>query len=242
MSEALTVESLNSGYGSLRVVRNAGFTVGPGDVAAILGPNGAGKSTLLATLAGALPCESGRIRLLGEDVTSRPTHQRLSIGLGWVPEGRNVFLDLSVRDNLYLSARRAGLRKEFDSVSEEVVDQFPVLARKYRNPAGSLSGGEQQILALGRLLARRPKVALLDEPSVGLGPLIVDTLAEAVARQAAAGVTWIVTEQNVEWLKAVASKTYLMSGGQIVEEDDRHGVAMGTARLRDSYFGNTNTP
>ncbi len=216
----LEVRGLSSGYGPLQVLHGVDLAVPTGGVAVVVGPNGAGKSTLLATVAGVVAITRGAVHVNGADVTRRSSTKRLRGGLGWVPEGRNVFLHLSVRDNLALSARLAGIRSMFDERVEEVFELFPVLERKFKDSSGSMSGGEQQILALARMLIRRPKVALLDEPTVGLAPVIVDRLAAAVATTKAAGVAWVITEQNLGWLAGIADTAHVMRGGHLREEPD----------------------
>jgi branched-chain amino acid transport system ATP-binding protein len=233
---ALVATGLVSGYGQLRVLRDVGLDVDAGQVMTVVGPNGAGKSTLMATLAGTCGAWEGSVTLDGQDVTQVSSARRMRRGLGWVPEGRNVFTHLSVRDNLYLSCFMAGLKREYDELEAEVFEEFPILSRKHRSPAGSLSGGEQQILALARVLIRRPKVTLLDEPTVGLAPTVVDVLAGAVASRAGQGMAWVITEQNIGWLQEITTAVRVMLGGRIVGAG-QSDLLRDRAALREMYFG-----
>jgi branched-chain amino acid transport system ATP-binding protein len=233
---ALAARGLSAGYGQLQVLREVGLGVDAGQVMTIIGPNGAGKSTLMAALAGTCSAWAGTITLGAQDVTQISYPRRMRRGLGWVPEGRNVFADLSVRDNLYLSCFMAGLKREYRDLETQVFGEFPVLSRKYRSAAGSLSGGEQQILALARVLIRRPKVTLLDEPTVGLAPAIVDVLGAAIALRADQGMAWVITEQNIGWLQELTSSVRVMLGGQIVGQGDAR-LLRDRAALQEMYFG-----
>jgi len=233
---ALAARGLSAGYGQLQVLRGVGLDVDRGQVVTIIGPNGAGKSTLMATLAGACRAWAGQVTLGADDVTQASCARRMRRGLGWVPEGRNVFAQLSVRDNLYLSCYMAGHKREFGDLEAQVLDEFPVLARKHRTTAGALSGGEQQILALARVLVRRPAVTLLDEPTTGLAPAIVGVLAAAVARRAGQGMAWVITEQNIGWLADLTTSVQVMLGGQIVGTGGRP-LLRDRAALQELYFG-----
>jgi branched-chain amino acid transport system ATP-binding protein len=232
----LAARGLSAGYGQLRVLRGIGFEVGSGQVMTVIGPNGAGKSTLMATLAGTCKAWEGSVTLDAQDVTQVSYAKRMRRGLGWVPEGRNVFSHLSVRDNLYLSCYMAGLKREYRDLESQVLDEFPVLSRKHQSPAGSLSGGEQQILALARALIRRPKVTLLDEPTVGLAPPVVEMLGAAVVLRADQGMAWVITEQNIGWLREITTSVLVMLGGQIVGTGER-GLLRDRAALQELYFG-----
>jgi branched-chain amino acid transport system ATP-binding protein len=236
MSGALTMELVTSGYGQLEVVRGVSLTVASGEVTTVIGPNGAGKSTLMATAAGVRELWSGRVLLGGLDVSRTSSARRMRHGLAWVPEGRNVFGDLSVRDNLYLSCYMAGMKRQFPDLESQVVEEFPVLSRKYRHRAGGLSGGEQQILALARALVRRPAVTLLDEPTAGLAPTIVDVLASAIAARAAQGMAWVITEQNIAWLAPLTTAVHVMVGGRLIATGDA-SLLRDRERIRRLYFG-----
>jgi branched-chain amino acid transport system ATP-binding protein len=229
----LEVAGLGAGYGSLQVLWDAGLTVQPGEVAALIGPNGAGKSSFLAAVAGILPATSGTVQLGGVDVTRAGAPERLRAGLAWVPSGRNVFGSFTVQDNLELSAWLA--RCDATAV-RDVQAIFPMLAERSGVRAGRLSGGQQQILSIARALVRRPRVAMLDEPSVGLGPQIVATMAQAIARLRTTGISFVVTEQNVSWLAPLVDRTFLMAGGRLSEVRDRN-VISDRALLRDAFFG-----
>lgn len=232
----LSAKGLSAGYGQLKILRGIDLEVESGQVITVLGPNGAGKSTLMASLAGTIRAWDGQVILDNSNVTQVSYAKRMRAGLGWVPEGRNVFSRLSVRDNIYLSCFMAGLKKEYSELESQLFEEFPVLAKKHLSPAGSLSGGEQQILALARALVRRPKVTLLDEPTVGLAPTIVDVLEAAVARRAAQGMAWVITEQNVGWLQEITTTVQVILGGKVVGKGDSR-LLRDRATLQELYFG-----
>ena len=178
----LQVEELVTGYGQLRVVRGMSFTLARDEILAVIGANGAGKTTLLNALVGQLPAWSGRVLLEGAPVSGRPAHRIVEEGIALVPEGRHVFATLTVKENLLVGAHTRGSRRDVETDLARWFEAFPVLAELRRRPAGALSGGEQQMLALARALMSRPKVLLLDEPSLGLAPKIVAQVFEFVER------------------------------------------------------------
>jgi branched-chain amino acid transport system ATP-binding protein len=215
MTATLSVEGLSGGYGSLAVFRDVGFAVGGDDIMGILGPNGAGKTTLLKTLAGLLPAQSGRVVFAGADVGNLQAHSRAQQGLVLVPEGRQILAGLSVRENLELS--RAGRRLNtaaFNTRRDEVLTIFPRLSERLDQPGGSLSGGEQQMLAIARALLLDPRVLLLDEPTQGLAPIMVRQVLAAL--QALRGrFSMVVVEQNRAFLNSLAIGTLTMRGGNL---------------------------
>ena len=231
----LEVESLRSAYGRIEVVKGVNLAVAAGEVVALVGSNGAGKTTLLRALSGVQPVTAGRIRLAGEAVERAPPHRRVALGMAHVPEGRQVFGPLSVEDNLRLGAylrRDGGIAAD----RERVYALFPALAEKRREPAGGLSGGQQQMLAIGRALMARPKLLLLDEPSMGLAPLLARQILDAVVRLKEEGVTILLVEQNAAAALAVADRGYVIETGRITHEGT--GVALiEDPRVREAYLG-----
>jgi branched-chain amino acid transport system ATP-binding protein len=234
VTNALHVSKVTAGYGTLTALWNVSFAVPKQHVCVILGPNGSGKSTLLKVVAGVLGIQAGSIELEDKDITSVGYSKRSRLGLGWVPEGRNIFENLTVEDNLHLSERRVS-SEERRARRESLFELFPVLKAKLKHRAGTLSGGEQQILAIGRMLLREPKVVLLDEPSGGLAPVIVDRLAESLNFMKQRGAAVVVTEQNPAWLSGLVDSVRLMHGGQLAEVD---GIDLVTSRemLRKAYL------
>jgi branched-chain amino acid transport system ATP-binding protein len=207
----LRIESLTAGYGSTTVLRDVDVTVPAGSVAALLGPNGAGKTTLLRAAAGLLRPSGGSVRVNGEDVTRRAAHERNRAGLCLIPEGRGVFPNLSVRENLLLQV--PPWRKE--DALDEALEAFPLLRERLRQRAGTLSGGQQQMLALSRCYLAKPAVVLLDEVSMGLAPRIIDDIFEALRRVAASGVALLLVEQYVSRALELADVVYLLNRGRI---------------------------
>jgi branched-chain amino acid transport system ATP-binding protein len=222
----LTVEGLASAYGRIEVLHGVSLAVAAGEIVALVGSNGAGKTTLLRTLSGVRPATAGRIVFEGEDIQRLPAHRRVGRGIAQSPEGRQVFGPLSVDDNLRLGAfrrRDGGVRERL----EEIYALFPALAERRRTPAVSLSGGQQQMLAIGRAVMSRPKLLLLDEPSLGLAPLLVDQVLRAVVDLKRAGVTVLLVEQNAAAALAIADRGYVLEVGRVVHE------ATGRALLQD---------
>ncbi|MFB9661987.1 ABC transporter ATP-binding protein [Glycomyces mayteni] len=213
MSEPiLEVESLKVAYGRVQAVRDVSFSVPEGGLLALVGANGAGKSSVLAAASGLVRPSSGRIRFQGEDVTRRPAHRRVAAGLVLVPEGRQILGTLSVAENLLLGAHR---RRRLAAPESEMYDLFPVLAERRALPAGSLSGGEQQMLAIARAMIARPRVVLLDEPSMGLAPKMVDEVFTVIEKIRASGVTVVLVEQNARRALRAADTGHVLETGEI---------------------------
>ena len=218
----LRVDGLSVHYGRIRAVRDLSLTVGAGEVVGLLGPNGAGKTSTLAAVSGALRPAAGRVTLADEDVTGQPAERMVRRGLALVPEGRRIFATLTVAENLALGATvrrrdRDGVRTDV----EEQLERFPVLRRYYRTAAGKLSGGEQQQLAIARALLGRPTLLLLDEPSLGLAPVLVDVVFDTIERLRADGLTILLVEQNASRAVAVADRCYVLRSGRLVAEAAR---------------------
>jgi branched-chain amino acid transport system ATP-binding protein len=212
----LTVEGLSVFYGEARALRDVDLRIDDGEIVSVVGPNGAGKTTLVNALAGLVRDRVGRVEIDGRDLISPASHQVCDRGIAIVPEGRRVFAGMSVRDNLILGSYRRGARAGRDERLARVHALFPILADRADQRAGTLSGGEQQMLALGRALMSDPRLLLLDEPSLGLAPVIVDVLFEAIAEIHAAGVAVLLVEQNVRRALAMSDRGYLLSDGTVV--------------------------
>jgi branched-chain amino acid transport system ATP-binding protein len=218
MSAALEVSGLQLGYGDLTAVWDASFTVQQGRICALVGRNGAGKTTLLSGIAGLLPAKAGTVRLLGEDVGRRPAQARVKAGLTLVQEGRRIFRTLTVRENLELGAfGRRGRGAQMKDVLEEMYTRFPALGERPNVAAGALSGGQQQMLAIAQALVSRPQVLLIDEPSAGLAPVIVDEVHVAIRQLKDEGLTIVLVEQLIEdVLGNIADDVVMLEGGRVV--------------------------
>ncbi|WP_018502759.1 ABC transporter ATP-binding protein [Parafrankia discariae] len=226
----LTLSSVTAGYGQTTVLRDVDLTVGDGEVVALLGPNGAGKTTLLRTATGFVRPRSGRIEVDGRDVTGAAPHRYARLGVCHIPEGRGIFPSLTVRENITIQARAGGA----DAVAE-VVELFPALKGRLRQTAGSMSGGEQQMLALSRAYVTNPKLVVVDEASLGLAPLIVDTIFELLGRLVERGVSLVVVEQYVQRALDLATTVYILSRGEIIHR----GAAadLGADEIYEKYLG-----
>jgi branched-chain amino acid transport system ATP-binding protein len=208
----LTLESVTSAYGQTTVLRNIDLSVGRGEVLALLGPNGAGKTTLLRTATGFVKPRTGKVVLDGRDLTGAPPHLFTRAGICHLPEGRGIFPSLTVRENLTAQVRT----RQLDDALSEATDLFPVLGQRLKQTAGSLSGGEQQMLALTRAYLTQPKVVVVDEASLGLAPIVVDHIYEALKVLVDRGVSLIVVEQYVQKALELAQQVCILSHGEMV--------------------------
>jgi len=229
----LRLSDVRASYGSATVLQGVGLQIDTGETVALLGPNGAGKSTLLAAVTGTIRSRSGSIVFDGAEVVRAPAHRIVASGVRLVPEGRLVFAPFSVEDNLRLGALRlkGDLRERFDYV----YGLFPRLAERRKQPAGTLSGGEQQMLAIGRALMSRPRLLLLDEPFLGLAPLVVVQIRGALEKLRASGLTLLLVEQKLDIALALATRAYVLIKGAVVLHDTTADLAR-RANLADLYL------
>jgi len=238
VSLALEVRGIESGYGKIQVLWGVDVTLQEGSMVAVLGPNGAGKTTLLRTIMGIIRAWRGSVMMYGLDITSMPSHRRVELGLTMVPEGRRLFPDLTVRENLELGAYTRRARERIVETLELVFNLFPRLKERLHQKAGSLSGGEQQMLAMARALMTRPKVLMLDEPSQGLAPKIAWEVAEALDKiRREVGISVILVEQNVALALEKADYIYLLEQGRVVLEGFREEVLARKLDIMRSYLG-----
>jgi branched-chain amino acid transport system ATP-binding protein len=237
----LSVHDLTVMYGRITAVRGISFTVDGGELVSIVGPNGAGKTSTLAAIMGTVPTASGEVLLDGEPITGATPEAIVRRGVVLVPEGRRIFGSLTVAENLAMGAsvRRPG--RALDEDTEHTMERFPALRPYFRSPAGRLSGGEQQMLAIARGLMSRPRVLLLDEPSLGLAPLIVEKVFESVVALRDDGVTVLLVEQNAHRAVELSDRTYVLRTGQVVASGTA-GELAGTADLAELYLGVKEAP
>jgi branched-chain amino acid transport system ATP-binding protein len=213
----LAVEDLHTAYGRIPILNGIGFTVEDGEFVGILGHNGMGKTTLLRALMGFLPATGGRVRLGERDVTAAPPHQRARLGMGYVPQGRDIFPALSVLDNLRMGCVKTNEAES--AIIDPVLEDFPRLKRLLDRPGGALSGGEQQLLAIARCLCGRPRLLLLDEPTEGIQPSIIDEIVETLRRlREKSGLTTILVEQNLDFIAALSERVLIIQKGKITQE------------------------
>ena len=236
---ALSVSGLGASYGAVAALHDVSLEVRPGEIVCVIGGNGAGKTTLLKTIAGVLRPVAGRVRADGQDIGGRPSWWVARHGITLVPEGRVVFADQSVRDNLMLGALARPTARDAAAIGADLdhaLGLFPALAVKLELPAGALSGGQQQMLAVARGLMARPRVLLLDEPSLGLAPLLVREIFAAVGRLRAQGVTVLLVEQMAAQALALADRAYVLDRGRIILEGPAREVSENPAVI-DAYLG-----
>jgi branched-chain amino acid transport system ATP-binding protein len=231
----LEVENLRSAYGRIEVLKGVSLEVRTGEVVALVGANGAGKTTLLRALSGVQPITSGEIRFKGQRIDRLPPHQRVELGITQSPEGRQVFGPLSVEDNLRLGAYRRRDR-EIEQDRDRVFAMFPILAEKRRLLAGGLSGGQQQMLAIGRALMGRPKLLLLDEPSLGLSPLLVDQILDAIVSLRKDGITVLLVEQNASAALGIADRGYVLETGKVAYSGTGSSL-LADPQVKAAYLG-----
>lgn len=233
---ALEVSGLTVGYGDVSVLRGLSLRIEPGQLVALIGANGAGKTTLLRTISGLLRPTDGRIALAGEPVQGLPPHQVVERGFVQSPEGKQLFPDMSIRENLLVGAHNPRARKVREQTLKEVFALFPILEERQRLPASTLSGGQQQMVAVGRALMAKPRLLALDEPSLGLAPIMVDRLFDSIRRIRELGVTVLVIEQNVFKVLQLADHGYVLENGAISLRGTGPEL-LANAHLRSTYLG-----
>ena len=235
MTALLEIAGLTSHYGRIQALNGIDLRVDQGELCALVGANGAGKTTLLRAISGVQAASAGTIRFAGADITRAVSAERVRGGIAQAPEGRQVFGPLSVEDNLLLGGYTRAA-SELAEDAERIYAMFPVLKERRRQPAGTLSGGQQQMLALGRALMAKPRLLLLDEPSMGLAPLLVKEIFAAITRLKQAGTTIFLVEQNAHAALSIADRGYVIETGRIVLEDS--GAALlANARVKEAYLG-----
>ena len=214
MEQILKVENINVYYGAIHAIKGVSFHVDEGEIVTLIGANGAGKSTTLQTISGLLRSRTGSIEFCAENISKLPPHKIVEKGLAQVPEGRRIFLQMSVQENLDMGAYTQSGAGVGENI-ERVFEQFPRLKERRRQIAGTLSGGEQQMLAIGRALMSRPKLLMLDEPSMGLAPILVEQIFEIIQSLHKSGTTILLVEQNAQMALSVADRAYVMETGAI---------------------------
>ena len=247
----LKVENISVAYGQITAVREVSLNVNNGEIVTIIGANGAGKTSLLNAVSGVVPLKSGVIRLADKNISRLPAHKIVSLGLAYVPEGRQIFGTMSVKDNLTMGAYVRCSKRRFSSLGysgwfmkrqdvqtnlETVYKLFPILKERLKQKAGNLSGGEQQMLAIGRALMSSPKMILLDEPSLGLAPNLVREILKLIVRLREEGLTILLVEQDANAALKIADRGYVMERGQITIEGTAKEL-MGNDRVRQAYLG-----
>ena len=232
----LRTQGLAVQYGGIRAVKGIDLAVQEGEVVCLIGANGAGKTTSLRAIAGLLPLSAGTIHYAGTDVTALPVHQRARLGLALVPEGRGIFPRLTVVENLRMGAYWRTDRHGIAADLERVYALFPRLAERHAQSGGTLSGGEQQMLAIARALMSRPRLLLLDEPSMGLAPLAVSKIFETIRHIAEQGMTLLLVEQNARLALETSHRGYVLEGGRIVHQDTAADL-LASPKVREAYLG-----
>lgn len=231
----LKVDDINVYYGSIHAIKGISFEVKQGEIVTLIGANGAGKSTILKTVSGLLRSKTGSINFLNKNISSVAPHKIVKQGLAHVPEGRRIFLQMSVEENLEMGAFTQG-GKGVDEDLERVYEQFPRLKERRKQTAGTLSGGEQQMLAMGRALMSRPKLLMLDEPSMGLAPILVEQIFEIIKSLHDAGTTILLVEQNAQMALSVADRAYVLETGTITLSGTGEELIR-SDEIRKAYLG-----
>ena len=237
----LSLSNIQTYYGTVNVLKNVSIEVNDGDAVTIIGANGAGKSTLLNTISGLVPVRKGRISFLEQDISSLSAHKRVGKGIIQVPEGRMIFTPFSVRENLELGMYRRSSREpkaDIEKLFDTVYSLFPILHKRRRQNAGTLSGGEQQMLAIGRALMGKPKLLLLDEPSLGLAPQLVTAIFDVLRKLKEQGLTILLVEQNTQLALDFAERGYVMELGEVVLQDTTGNLTI-NSRVKEIYLGSS---
>jgi branched-chain amino acid transport system ATP-binding protein len=233
---SLEIQNLTCNHGSVAAVKDMSLSVGEGEVVALIGANGAGKSTLLRAVSGLIHPVSGSITFAGRRIDRLPPNAVVRLGIAHIPEGRLIFAPMTVLDNLRMGAYRRRDRKQIASDMERMFEYFPVLEKRRRQLAGSLSGGEQQMLAVARALMTSPRLVLMDEPSMGLSPLLVEKVGDIVTSMQKDGLSVLLVEQNAALALSVANRAYVLEIGRVVVQGDARSIAANGA-LKKAYLG-----
>jgi len=231
----LEINHLSVSYGNIAAVRDISFFVNEGEIVTLIGANGAGKSTILKTISGLLRAKSGEILFEGKSIGGAAPHKIVSLGLAHVPEGRRVFARMSVEENLQMGAFTRP-KSEISGALQDVYRRFPRLKERRRQAAGTLSGGEQQMLAMGRGLMSRPRLLMMDEPSMGLAPILVEQIFEIIRELHAGGTTVLLVEQNAQMALSVADRGYVLESG-VISLSDSAGALLKNDAVRSAYLG-----
>lgn len=232
----LEVKDLEVYYGMIQAIKGVSFEVNEGEIIALIGANGAGKTTILHTITGLLSPKKGSVVFEGKELTKIPAHKIVSLGMAHVPEGRRVFAELTVYENLLMGAYTRKDKDEIGKSLENVYKRFPRLKERKNQVAGTLSGGEQQMLAMGRALMSHPKILLMDEPSMGLSPLFVNEIFDIIKEVSAGGTTVLLVEQNAKKALSIANRAYVLETGKIVL-DAAADVLMNDPSIKKAYLG-----
>ncbi|HJC42148.1 MAG TPA: ABC transporter ATP-binding protein [Candidatus Mediterraneibacter gallistercoris] len=232
----LEVKDLEVYYGVIQAIKGISFEVNKGEVIALIGANGAGKTTTLHTITGLLSPKKGQVIFEGKDITKVPAHKIVSMGMAHVPEGRRVFAELSVYENLKMGAYTRSDKNEIEESLANVYRRFPRLEERKNQMAGTLSGGEQQMLAMGRALMSKPKIILMDEPSMGLSPILVNEIFDIIRAVSESGTTVLLVEQNAKKALAIADRAYVLETGKIVLEGNAKDLLEDDS-IKKAYLG-----
>ena len=232
----LKFENVNAGYGDLKVLYNISLHVEKGEVVSLVGSNGAGKTTLLQIISGIVPIESGGISFEGNDLLKVPSHERVKLGIAHIPQGRGIFGTLTVKENLIIGGYSKRVRKNVDDNMRIAFDAFPILEERQDQMAGSLSGGQQQMLAIARALMMEPKILMLDEPSLGLAPILVEEVFNIISDVAKKGISILIVEQNLFQALGVADRGYVIETGRIVLEGTSKEL-LENEMIKSAYLG-----
>ena len=232
----LSVNNLQVHYGMIQAIKDVSFEVNEGEVIALIGANGAGKTTILHTVSGLLQPTKGSVIFEGQDITKVPAHKIVSLGMAHVPEGRRVFAQLTVLENLKLGAYTRKDKNEMEETLKMIYKRFPRLEERKNQVAGTLSGGEQQMLAMGRALMSHPKIILMDEPSMGLSPIFVEEVFKIIRDISAEGVTVLLVEQNAKKALNIADRAYVLETGNIILQGDAKKL-MNNESVKKAYLG-----
>ena len=232
----LKVENIHVNYGAIKALQNVSFQITEGEIVALIGANGAGKTTILNTISNIVPSVSGKIIYKGKEITKTQPHDIVKLGISQVPEGRRVFAKMSVLENLEMGAYTRSDKAEIASDMEKIFQRFPRLLERKKQPAKTLSGGEQQMLAMGRALMSRPKLLLLDEPSMGLAPMLVEQIFQIIQEINKSGTTILLVEQNANMALSIANRAYVLETGRVVLQGDA-GELASNPEVRRAYLG-----